>query len=120
MTHNIGDYRFYQANTLGGTTNLRGYRRTRYAGRSSFYANLEARIQLLSFNAYLFPGKLGLLGLADGARVYSDNDTRTGISALHSAFGGGVYVDVLKQAVINVTYSVGEEKLVFVGFDFLF
>ncbi|MFD1468530.1 hypothetical protein ACFQ48_09865 [Hymenobacter caeli] len=35
-------------------------------------------------------------------------------------FGGGVYVDVLKQAVVNVTYSVGEEKLVFVGFDFLF
>jgi hypothetical protein len=26
----------------------------------------------------------------------------------------------LKQAVINATYSVGEEKLVFVGFDFLF
>ena len=23
VTHNIGDYRFYQANTLGGTTNLR-------------------------------------------------------------------------------------------------
>ena len=120
VAHNIGDYRFYQANTLGGTTNLRGYRRTRFAGRSSFYANLEARLQLLSFNAYLFPGKLGILGLADGARVYSDNDTRTGISALHSAFGGGVYVDILKQAVINVTYSVGEEKLVFVGFDFLF
>ena len=120
VTHNIGDYRFYQANTLGGTTNLRGYRRTRYAGRSSVYANLEARLQLLSFNAYLFPGKLGILGLADVGRVYSDNDVRTGISAFHSGFGGGVYVDILKQAVINITYSVGEEKLVFVGFDFLF
>ena len=120
ITRNLGDFRFYQANTLGGTTNLRGYRRTRYAGRSSLYGNFEARVQLLSFNAYLFPGKLGVLGLADFGRVYSDNDRRTGISAFHSGFGGGVYVDILKQAVINATYSVGEEKLVFVGFDFLF
>jgi len=120
VAHNVGDYRFYQANTLGGTTNLRGYRRTRYAGRSSLYANFEARIQLFSFNAYLFPGKLGILGLADVARVYSDNDVRTGISAFHTGFGGGVYVDILKQAVVNATFSVGEEKLLFIGFDFLF
>ena len=120
VAHNVGDYRFYQANTLGGTTNLRGYRRTRFAGRSSVYGNFEARLQLLSFNAYLFPGKLGILGLADFGRVYSDNDTRTGLSALHSGFGGGVYVDILKQVVINATYSIGEEKVAFVGFDFLF
>ncbi len=120
VAHNFGDYRFYQANTLGGTTNLRGYRRTRFAGRSSVYANFEARLQLLNFNAYLFPGKLGILGLADLGRVYSENDVRSGVNAFHSGFGGGVYVDILKQAVINATYSVGEEKLVFVGFDFLF
>jgi hypothetical protein len=29
-------------------------------------------------------------------------------------------VNVLDQAVINLTYAVGEEKLLFVGFDFLF
>jgi len=120
VAHNLGDYRFYQANTLGGTTNLRGYRRTRFAGRSSVYANFEARIQLLNFNAYLFPGKLGILGLADFGRVYAYQDVATGLRAFHSGFGGGVYVDILKQAVINATYSIGEEKLVFIGFDFLF
>ncbi|OUJ75785.1 metallophosphoesterase [Hymenobacter crusticola] len=120
VARNLGDYRFYQANTLGGTTNLRGYRRTRYAGRSSFYANGEVRIQLFTFNAYLLPGKFGILGLADAARVYSPYDVKTGFDALHSAFGGGVWVDILKQAVVNVTYSVGEERLIFLGFDFLF
>ena len=60
------------------------------------------------------------MGLADAGRVYSDNDTRTGLNAFHTGFGGGMYVDILKQAIINATYSVGEEKLVFVGFDFLF
>ncbi|MFD1468527.1 metallophosphoesterase [Hymenobacter caeli] len=120
VQHNLGDYRFYQANTLGGTTNLRGYRRTRYAGRTSLYGNFEARLQLFSFNAYLFPGTLGVLGLADAGRVYSDADVRRGLDAFHTGFGGGVYVGILKQAIINVTYSVGEEKLVFVGFNFLF
>ena len=118
--HNIGDYRFYQANTLGGTTNLRGYRRTRFAGRDALYANFEARLHLFKFNAYLFPGTFGIMGLADAGRVYSGNDTRTGISALHSGFGGGAFVNILDQAVINLTYSVGEERVVFVGFDFLF
>ncbi|WP_246289479.1 metallophosphoesterase [Hymenobacter terrestris] len=119
-TRNIGDYRFYQANTLGGTTNLRGYRRTRYAGRSSVFANGEVRVQLFEFNAYLVPGKFGILGLTDAARVYSPYDVKTGAKAFHTAYGGGIWIDVLKQAVINATYSVGEENLVFVGFDFLF
>jgi hypothetical protein len=119
-TRNFGDYRFYQANTLGGTTNLRGYRRTRYAGRGSVFANAEVRVQLFEFNAYLVPGKFGILGLADAARVYSRYDVRTGFKAFHTSVGGGVWVDVLKQAVINATYSVGEESLFFVGFDFLF
>ena len=120
VQRNLGDYRFYQANTLGGTTNLRGYRRTRYAGRTALYGNAEARLHLLKFNAYLFPGQLGVLGLADAGRVYSANDQTTGLGAFHTGFGGGVFVEILQQAVINVTYSVGEEKVVFVGFDFLF
>ena len=120
VAHNIGDYRFYQANTLGGTTNLRGYRRTRFAGRNSLYGNFEARLHLFKFNAYLFPGEFGVLGLADAGRVYSDNDTRTGLAAFHTGFGGGAFVSILKEAIINVTYTVGEEKLVFLGFDFLF
>ena len=120
VQHNIGDYRFYQANTLGGTTNLRGYRRTRFAGRSALYGNFEARLHLFKFNAYLFPGQFGVMGLADVGRVYSGNDTRTGLDAFHSGFGGGAFVNILDQAVINVTYTVGEERLALVGFDFLF
>jgi len=118
--HNLGDYRFYQANTLGGTSNLRGYRRTRFAGRTSAYANFEARLHLFKFNAYLFPGEVGLLGLADAGRVYTPNDLRTGLSAFHTGFGGGVFVKLLQSAVVNATYTVGEEQLALVGFDFLF
>src|SRR5438045_372163 len=39
------DYEFYQANTLGGPTNLRGYPRTRFAGKTSFYQNTKLRLK---------------------------------------------------------------------------
>lgn len=111
--HNFGDYRFYQANTLGGTTNLRGYRITRYAGRSNIYANAEARLQLYRFNMYLFPGKLGVLGLIDHGRVFADNDESSRLfSGLHRGIGGGVWLDVLRRAVVSGTYTVGDKEKV--------
>ncbi|QHL88571.1 hypothetical protein GU926_14475 [Nibribacter ruber] len=116
--HNFGDFPFYQANTLGGLSNLRGYRRTRFAGRSSLYQNTELRVELFKFNVYLFPGKFGLMGLVDHGRVWQDGEDS---NKIHRGFGGGVWIDVLKQAVVNATYSVGEEdKLVNVNFGFLF
>jgi len=120
--HNFGDYRFYQSNTLGGTTNLRGYRITRFSGRSNVYANAEARIHLFRFNLYLFPGTFGVLALVDHGRVFADDDTSHKLfHDLHRGIGGGVWVDVLRKAVISTTYSVGEkEKLFNLNFGFLF
>ncbi|WP_210463241.1 metallophosphoesterase [Rufibacter roseolus] len=116
--HNFGDFPFYQANTLGGLTNLRGYRRTRFAGRTSVYQNTEVRVELFKFNVYLFPGKFGIMGLVDHGRVWADGDDS---NKIHRGVGGGIWIDVLKQAVINATYSAGEEdKLFNVNFGFLF
>jgi hypothetical protein len=122
VAHNFGDYRFYQANTLGGTRNLRGYRITRYAGRTSVYANFEARVKLTDFNVYLFPGSLGVLGLIDHGRVFSDNDESKKIfHDLHRGVGGGIWVDFAKKALVSGTYSFGEkERLVNITFGFLF
>ncbi|OKL41058.1 metallophosphoesterase [Pontibacter flavimaris] len=107
---NIGDYRFYQANTLGGTENLRGYRRTRYAGRSSVYANGEGRLHLLDYNLYLTPGKLGVLGHVDAGRVYYDGEPEGAFfRGLHMGYGGGVWVDLLNRTVLSLTYSVGDD-----------
>ncbi|WP_181305211.1 metallophosphoesterase [Rufibacter sp. XAAS-G3-1] len=116
--HNIGDFPFYQANTLGGLTNLRGYRRTRFAGRSSLYQNTEIRVEVFKFNVYLFPGKFGIMGLVDHGRVWADGENS---NKIHRGVGGGIWIDVLKQAVVNATYSAGEEdKLFNLNFGFLF
>ncbi|MHA6246404.1 BamA/TamA family outer membrane protein [Pontibacter sp. CAU 1760] len=120
--HNIGDFRFYQANTLGGTSNLRGYRRTRFAGRSSLYANGEARIQLFDFNLYLSPGKIGVLGLLDAGRVYYDGEPEQSFfRSLHTGYGTGVWVDMMNRTVFSLSYAIGEDdKLFMLNFGFFF
>lgn len=122
VAHNFGDFRFYQANTLGGTTNLRGYRITRYAGRTSVYANFEGRLKITDFNLYLFPGSFGLMGLIDHGRVFADNtESRSLFRGLHRGVGGGVWVDVAKKALVSTTYAIGEKEGLFnVNFGFLF
>ncbi len=122
FAHNWGDYRFYQANTLGGMDNLRGYRRTRFAGRSVVFANAEARVQLFDFNLYLTPAKLGVLGLFDAGRVYNDGIPQEGFFRnFHTGVGGGIWADFMRKNVVSVTYAVGEEdKLFTLDFGFFF
>ncbi len=120
--HNIGEYRFYQASTLGGAENLRGYRRTRYAGRSGIYANAEGRIQLFDFNLYLAPGRFGVLGLYDTGRVYHDEDrAQSFIKSLHNGYGAGIWADFLNRTVFTLTRSFSkEDKLWMLNFGFQF
>jgi hypothetical protein len=119
--HNWGDYHFYQANTLGGTTNLRGYRRTRYAGRSNIYQNVELRAEMFKFNFYLFPGRIGAVGLFDMGRVFADTDTNKKVlEDWHTGYGGGLWVEVMRKLVVVGTYSQGEEGLFNITFGFLY
>ncbi|HEY8401897.1 MAG TPA: hypothetical protein VIK89_11580 [Cytophagaceae bacterium] len=109
---NYGDYEFYQANMLGGTQymlgtpmNLRGYRKTRFIGDKSLYTNAEVRWQFLQFNAYIFPGKLGLLGFVDNGRVWVRNESS---KDWHTGYGGGIWLDIYDRVVLTTFYSIGE------------
>jgi outer membrane protein assembly factor BamA len=99
---NLGDFEFFQANTLGGTTNLRGYRRTRYYGRSSYFHNTELRVKLFDANFYLFPAKVGLLGFYDYGRVWSDGERS---NLWHTGFGPGLWIQVYNKAALTATYG---------------
>ena len=112
------EYEFYQANTLGGTTNLRGYRRTRFAGRTSVYENAEIRWKFGSTNLYLIKGNIGLLGFADGGRVWiPDEDS----DKFHWGYGGGFFILPYNKLAFTVTYGISEEdQLVNIRAGFLF
>ncbi|MFC5408171.1 BamA/TamA family outer membrane protein [Larkinella bovis] len=115
---NFTDFEFFQANTLGGLSNLRGYRRTRFAGRSMLYNNTELRLNVATIRTYLFPAYLGLLAFNDVGRVWLKGENARN---WHHGYGGGVWFAPYKQAVISFLYAMSEEeKLPMVRVGFLF
>jgi len=123
-TTNIGDYEFFQANTLGGNSllgeqgKLRGYLRDRFAGRTRFFQNAELRMKLFNFNSYLFPADVGLLGFLDNGRVWHDDENS---NLWHQGYGTGIWISPFKRAVITTTFSFSEEDRLFsVNFGFGF
>ncbi|MDJ1499049.1 metallophosphoesterase [Xanthocytophaga agilis] len=103
---NFTNYEFFQANSLGGLTNLRGYRRTRFSGRDSFYNNTEVRVRLFSFRTYLFPAFGGIVGFHDVGRVWVDNEKS---NVWHTGYGGGIFLVPFQQVVITALYGFSKE-----------
>ncbi len=103
---NIGDYEFYQANYLGGSSNLRGFWRGRFAGRSSFYQNTEIRLGLGNMKNYVFRGVFGVLGFFDDGRVWIPGEKST---KMHTAFGGGIFYLPYNLVALNLYYSKSDE-----------
>ena len=107
---NFGKYEFYQANTVGGLENLRGYWRSRFTGETSFFQNTELRLQVAKLRGYIFRGKLGIYGFFDDGRVWIEGEHS---NKLHLGYGGGVYFIPYNKITLNVSYGVSSEVNVF-------
>lgn len=116
---NLSDnYEFFQASTLGGLTNLRGFRRTRFAGESAFFHNLDLRMRLLTIRTYLFPAYAGIVAFNDVGRVWVDGEKS---NVWHHGYGGGIWLAPYNTAVISVLYAMSREDripMLRVGFFF--
>ncbi len=116
--HIEGDFPFYRAATLGGTTNLRGYRSTRFAGRSALYQNAELRIGLGQFQTYAAAGSFGIVGFVDNGRVWADGEDS---SVWHQGYGGGLWMNLFDLVLVNGTVGFSDDGTLFnVGFGFLY
>ena len=126
VAHNAGDFPFYHANTLGGKDNLRGFRSTRFAGRTAFFQNLELRLELLRFSTYVARGHAGLLGFLDNGRVWTEADDETGASqsffkGYHQGYGGGLWLDFFDLFILSATVDASREETLFsLRFGFLY
>ncbi|MGK7393213.1 MAG: BamA/TamA family outer membrane protein [Candidatus Cyclobacteriaceae bacterium M3_2C_046] len=116
---NFGEFEFFQANFLDGYTNLRGYRKTRFAGRSSFYNNTELRLLLFKFRSYIFPGAFGLIGFNDLGRVWIKQEDS---DQWHHGYGGGIWLAPFERVVGSLMFGFSEEEewLPLVKFNFMF
>ena len=117
--HNFGEYEFQQAQYLGGTTNLRGYRRDRFAGRTMFYNNMEIRWKIANFKTYLFPGAIGIFVFNDVGRVWVKEEKS---NDWHVGNGGGIWFAPVRRFVFTAAYTRSKEEkalgLVTFGFQF--
>jgi hypothetical protein len=102
----FGHYEFYQAQFLGATDNLRGYRKFRFAGDESFYHNIDLRIKLADFRTYLFPGSFGLQFFNDVGRVWVAGEKS---HDWHDGYGGGLWLSPLRRLVLTASYAQGTE-----------
>ena len=107
---NIGDYEFYQANTLGNSENLRGFWRTRFTGQSSFYQNTDLRLKLAVLKGYVLRGNFGIYGFFDDGRVWIKNESS---DKLHTGYGGGIFLIPYNTLAINLSYAISDEVNLF-------
>ena len=109
-TTNRGDFEFYQANTIGGFENLRGYWRSRFTGQSSFFQNTDIRWKITDLKGYVFRGALGIYGFFDDGRVWIKNEHS---NAFHTGYGGGIYYIPYSTMAINLYYASSRETNTF-------
>ncbi|MCA6077923.1 BamA/TamA family outer membrane protein [Fulvivirga sedimenti] len=106
---NRGEFEFYQAARLGGLSNLRGYRKLRFAGDEAFYTNLELRVQVLEVKSILFPALVGFHVYRDQGRVWSDNPDQPvqnpDKATWHRGIGGGLWIAPMGSIVISTDYA---------------
>ncbi|MBO6523058.1 MAG: BamA/TamA family outer membrane protein [Balneolaceae bacterium] len=107
---NIGPFPFYESNSIGGRTNLRGFRGNRFSGRSSFYNNTEVRIELFDFYRYLLGGKLGVTAFYDTGRVWVNSESS---DIWHKGYGGGLWFNAFDAFILNSTVGHSVEGYFF-------
>jgi len=113
-----GNYPFFDAAAIGGSTTIRGLRPDRYIGDASAWGNAELRFRFSRYYIIL-PGEWGLFGLADAGRVWFDGESS---SKWHHGFGGGLWFAPLNNAnAFTVAIARSEARTgVYVRAGFMF
>jgi hemolysin activation/secretion protein len=113
-----GQYPFFEAAFIGGSSTVRLGRVNRYAGDAAAYGNAELRLALARMTLVL-PADVGVFGLADVGRVFLETESS---DKWHSAVGGGIWLAWLDRAnTISLALAAGEEHTGFyvqAGFGF--
>lgn len=100
----------HDAAFLGGAATMRGFSEQRFAGDAAVFGNAELRIPVARFTAAL-PGEIGVLALADGGRVWWEDEDS---DRWHGAAGGGLWFAFLDRAgTVALTLASGTERTTF-------
>ncbi len=115
---NIGNYDLWQANFLGGKTNLRGFRADRFAGDAVLFQNSEIRFKLKNIKSYLFNGEMGFSVFFDIGKVWYNNETS---NIMHNGYGAGIWIIPFNYTTLTLNYNKSaEDNFINFGFKYSF
>lgn len=102
------EYEFYQAATVGGDVDLRGFRNQRFSGKQSFYQSTDLRWNLGKIDNGFAPLRYGVFGGFDYGRVWAPNENS---DKWHQAYGGGIWINGVnlvtgKVSIFNSTDGI--------------
>jgi Omp85 superfamily domain/Calcineurin-like phosphoesterase len=101
------NYEYFQAMNFGSNNDLKGFRKNRFAGTSTFYSGLEMRVKLFDVNSFILPGTLGVTGFYDIGRVWLKNESS---KAWHGGYGAGLYFIPFNLFVISASAGFSENE----------
>jgi len=112
------DFEFYQAATVGGDFDLRGFRNQRFSGKQSLYQTTDIRWNLGKLQNGFAPLSYGVFGGFDYGRVWLENDAS---NKWHQSAGGGFWINGVNLLTAKFSYfysSDGGRVSAGLGFGF--
>lgn len=97
---NLGDdFEFYQAASIGGNADLRGYRFQRFSGKSAFTQSTDLRYSFRRRTTGLLPVTPGIYGGIDYGRVWFPGEDS---GQWHNSYGGGLFLNGVDLLTLNL------------------
>ena len=101
-----GNPLFYELPHIGGSDDLRGYRRERFFGKTVFSNSNELRF-ITNLRSYVMNGKIGFSVFYDEGRVWQPSETS---NTWHTDYGAGFYLSPFNGLLANLAYGISKEK----------
>lgn len=100
---------FYEHSIIGGPENLRGFKRERFWGKTSFHNNNELRF-ITNLRTHILNAKVGILVFFDDGRVWMPEQNS---NSLHTAYGTGILIAPFNKICGTITYGISKESNLF-------
>lgn len=111
------NYFFYQGASIGGDTDLRGFRNERFLGDSFFAQSTDLRFTIGKIQRSIAPFTYGILGGFDYGRVWIDGPES---EKWQHDFGGGIWINTVKMFTARLTVFKAPQETARVSFGLNF
>ena len=95
------NFNFYHGASLGGDSDLRGYRNERFLGHSYFSQSTDLRLSIGKIHRTVAPLTYGILGGFDYGRVWFDGENS---KKWHQDYGGGLWLNAINVLTARISY----------------